>query len=103
MARAFSSSDGDLRVLVGIVVVHADHVVFQERAAVGKARLIVEIVVARVHVAEDGVPEIGAFLLDDIEHLVRQPLPARQMDRQRHAGDARARARRRAATCAPRR
>lgn len=31
----------------------------------------------------------GALGLDDIKHVVRQPLPARQMDRQRHAGDAR--------------
>ena len=55
---------------------------------------------ARIHVAEHGVAKIGTFLLHDVEHLVRQPLPARQMDRQRHAGDLRGARRADAATFA---
>ena len=77
-----------LGILVGIVIVHADHVVFEKGAAPGEACLIVKILMAGVHVAEHGVLQVGAFLLDDVEHLIGQPLPAGQVDRQRHAGDA---------------
>ena len=80
---------GRLRLLVGIEVVHADHVVFQEGAAIGKAALVGGVIQAGIHVAEHGVAEIGAFLFDHIEHSVGEPLPARQMDRQRHAADLR--------------
>ena len=70
-----------LRLLVGIEVVHADHVVFEEGAAVGKAALICVVVEARVHVAEHGVPEVGAFALDHVEHAMgERSQPGRWMD-----------------------
>ena len=87
MARAFSSSEGDWALLVGVVVVHADHVVFEERAALGEARLVVEIVVARVHVAEHRMARDRRLPPRRYRAPVRQPLPAGQVDRQRHAGE----------------
>ena len=48
--------------------------------------LVVEVVMARVHVAEHGVARIAALLLDDVEHGVAEPEPARQVHHQRQAG-----------------
>ena len=52
---AISSSRRALHLLVGIEVVHADHVVLEEGAARGAGRLVVGVVEGRVHVAEHGV------------------------------------------------
>ena len=52
----------------------------------GERRLVGEVVVARVHVAEHGLAEIGALGLDDVEHVVAEPEPARQVHHQRQAG-----------------
>lgn len=81
---------GALRVLVGVVVVHPDHVELEERAALGQPGLIGDVVQARVHVAKDGMGGIGALLLDHVQHPVRVPFPARQVDHERQAGADRA-------------
>ena len=78
---------GRLRLLIGVEVVHADHVVLDERAAISEALLVLRIVQARVHVAQDGVPEVCALLLDDVEHPMRQALPTRQVDGQRRPAE----------------
>src|SRR5215212_4344881 len=80
---------GALGALVGIVIIHADHVVLEERAALGEARLVGEVLVARVHVAEDRVPEVSILRLNEVEDLVAPAFPAREVDGERHAGDAR--------------
>ena len=72
-----------LRLLVGVEVVHANHIVFDEGAAIGKAALILVVVEARIHVAEHGMPQVGALALDHVEHAMGKALPARQVDRQR--------------------
>ena len=87
-----------LHLLVGVEVVHADHVVLDEGAARGAGRLVVGIVEGRVHVAEHGVARIAALLLDDVEHVVPEAEPARQMDHERQARCAPGRGPRRAAT-----
>ena len=51
-----------------------------------EAGLIGDIVVARVHVAEHRVAQIGAFRLDEVEHAMPMPEPAGQMDHERQAG-----------------
>ncbi len=77
---------GRLRVLVGEVVTHADHVVFQKRAACRQRVLIRRVAVAGVHVAQHRVAQVGTFRFNDVQHPVAEALPARQMHRKRNAG-----------------
>ncbi len=77
---------GRLRVFVGEVVTHADHVVFQKRATCRQRMLIRRVAVARVHVAQHRVAQVGAFCLNDVQYPVAEALPAGQMHRERHAG-----------------
>ena len=51
-----------------------------------EAGLVGDVVVARVHVAEHGVAQIGAFRLDEVEHAMPMAEPAGQMDHERQAG-----------------
>ncbi len=75
-----------LHLLIGIEVVHADHVVFDECPAGGAGSLVIRVGEGRVHVAEHGVAGIAALLLDDVEHGGAQTKPAWQMDHQRQPG-----------------
>ena len=76
-----------LRLLIGVEVVHADHVVFDEGAPVRQAPLIFVVVQARVHVAEHDVTQVRAFALDDVEHPMGVALPARKMNGERSAAE----------------
>lgn len=62
-----------LDLLIGIEEIHADHVVFDEGTAAGKFSLIAKVIMRRVHVTQNGVTDIRAFLLDYIENPVTQP------------------------------
>ena len=77
---------GGLGLLVGVEVVHADHVVFEPGAAAGQLGLVVEVLAAGVHVAEDRLAQVAAFFGHDVEHAAAVALPAREVDLERDAG-----------------
>src|SRR4051812_4448392 len=78
-----------LGLLISIEVIHADHVVFEESATIGDAPLVGVIMQAWIHVTENRMAEIAAFLRNDVEDAMTMPLPSGQVDRQWHASRAR--------------
>ena len=65
---------GALHLLVGIEVIHADHVEFHESAPLRYGALVVPVVMRRVHVTEDGVRQVGTLGLDDIQDAMTQAM-----------------------------
>jgi hypothetical protein len=75
-----------LNLLVGVEVVHADHVELEEDSTSGQRCLVVKVGMSRVHVAEDGMAEVAAVLLDEVEDLVAETEPAGQVNHERQTG-----------------
>ncbi len=74
---------GALDLLIGVPIVHADHVVFEEGAAFGERGLVRDVGARRIHVAEHGMADVAAFFLDDVEDAMGEPEPCGQMHHQR--------------------